>query len=195
MPVGKQEIDSLIQDYFGIQGAGLAAVGNLFERRQMEKGEHLLKMRQYARQMHFVKSGYFRMFAYSPNEEKEVTQWIARKGMFLTDLASFYFNTPARWNIQALSACEVFTIAKADYLSIGEYVANWPQLEKLFLTKCFITLENRVFDQLSLTAEEKVKRLLDDSPNLFIQVPLQYIASMLGMTPETLSRVRKKWSS
>jgi len=106
-----------------------------------------------------------------------------------------YEDTPSRWNIQALSNCELYTVSKENYQSIGAYVKNWPELEKLFIAKCFITLENRVFSQLSMTAEEKVRNLLELNPDIFLQVPLQYIASMLGMTPETLSRVRRKMIS
>jgi len=133
-----------------------------------------------------------RVFAHSENGKKKITQWIANQGMFLTDLSSFIFNTSSRWNIQALSNCELYSISKENYHTIGVDVHNWPELEKLFIAKCFITLENRVFSQLSMTSEEKVKHLMQLNPEMFLQVPLQYIASMLGMTPETLSRVRKK---
>jgi CRP-like cAMP-binding protein len=56
-------------------------------------------------------------------------------------------------------------------------------------------LENRVFDFISLTAEERYKKLFDTNRELFNQVPLQYLASMLGMTPETFSRIRRKMIS
>jgi len=124
-----------------------------------------------------------------------VTQWISNEGMFMTDLSSSFFDTPSRWNIQELSKCEFYTISKKDFDSIGDYVDNWTELVKLFVAKCFVTLENRVYNQLSMSAEEKVKDLLETNPEIFNQVPLQYIASMLGMTPETLSRVRNKMSS
>ena len=55
-------------------------------------------------------------------------------------------------------------------------------------------MESRVFDLISLSAEERYKRLFDQNRELLNQVPLQYIASMLGMTPETFSRIRKKLS-
>jgi CRP-like cAMP-binding protein len=56
-------------------------------------------------------------------------------------------------------------------------------------------MESRVFDLISLTAEDRYKSLFEQNRELFNQVPLQYIASMLGMTPETFSRIRKKQSS
>ena len=190
-----KEIESYIETYFGIGGNDLSSVGQLFTNTTLKKNEYLLKMNQYARSIHFVKSGYLRVYAYSESGEKEITQWISNHGMFITDLSSFIFGTPSRWNIQALSDCELYTISREDYQSISNLVQNWAELEKLFIAKCFVTLENRVFGQLSMTAEEKVKNLLEVNPDIFLQVPLQYIASMLGMTPETLSRVRRKMIS
>ncbi len=190
-----KELESYIQNYFEIGQADLSHVAELFRTTRLNKDDYLLKMDQFATQIHFVKKGYLRVFADSRNGEKEITQWISNQGMFITDLSSFMFNTPSRWNIQALSNCEFYTISKENYNSIGEHVSNWAELEKLFIAKCFITLENRVFDQLSLSAEQKVIDLFAQNPEIFLQVPLQYIASMLGMAPETLSRVRKKLSS
>lgn len=190
-----KELESYIHGYFGIGVSNLSSVAELFVDTRVAKNDYLLRMDQHTNKLHFVKSGYLRMYGYTQDGEKEVTQWISNQGMFITELSSFYFNTPSRWNIQALTDCEFYTITKKNYDSIADSVPNWKDLDKLFIAKCFITLENRVFQQLSLSAEQKVRNLLELNSEIFLQVPLQYIASMLGMTPETLSRVRKKMSS
>lgn len=190
-----KEIEYFIKNYIGIENKDLSSIANLFSTTTLSKNDYLLKRKQRARHMHFVKTGYIRVYSYGSTGEKEVTQWISNKGMFITDLSSFMFDTPSRWNIQALSNCELYTITKERFNSIGDYIDNWHELEKLFIAKCFVSLENRVFEQLSMSAEEKVKSLLDSNSDIFLQVPLQYIASMLGMTPETLSRIRKKMIS
>ena len=71
----------------------------------------------------------------------------------------------------------------------------WPEIENRFLTKCFIILEERVHNQISLSAEERYNDLMQFNPIPFNEVPLQYLASMLGMTPETLCRIRAKRTS
>ncbi len=190
-----KEIERYIESYLGIGGKDLSPIGNLFQTQSLKKNDYLLKANQYTTSISFVKSGYLRMFAMNESGDKEITQWISNQGMFITDLSSFIFGTPSRWNIQCLSDCELYTISKEKYQSIGNIVDNWAELDRLFIAKCFIALENRVFGQLSMTAEQKVKNLLAMNPEIFLQVPLQYIASMLGMTPETLSRVRKKMTS
>jgi len=87
---------------------------------------------------------------------------------------------------------EIYSITKEDYKKIGHLVPTWSELEKLFLVRCFTILEDRIFSHLSMTAEERYKLFFENNKELFNQVPLQYIASMLGMTPETFSRIRKK---
>ncbi|WP_317046563.1 Crp/Fnr family transcriptional regulator [Adhaeribacter arboris] len=124
--------------------------------------------------------------------EKEVTQWISTKGYFVTDLAGIIFHQPTRWNIQALTNCELYTIQKTDYNNLGQLIPEWHHLEKLFIARCFTFLEDRIFALLSMTAEERYRHLFKQSPELFNQVPLQYLASMMGMMPETLSRLRKR---
>jgi CRP-like cAMP-binding protein len=75
---------------------------------------------------------------------------------------------------------------------LGKELPKWHEIEKKFISKCFIMLEDRIFQHLSLSAEELYIAFFENNRQLFREVPLQYIASMLGMTPETFSRVRKK---
>lgn len=65
-------------------------------------------------------------------------------------------------------------------------------MEKQFIAGCFVQLEDRVFSHLSLSAEERYDKLFENNKEIFNQVPLQYLASMLGMSPETFSRIRNK---
>nr|WP_305051405.1 hypothetical protein [Elizabethkingia bruuniana] len=87
---------------------------------------------------------------------------------------------------------EIYTIRKNEYEKIKTIIPRWPELERLFIVRCFTTLEDRIFSHLSMTAEERYHFFFENNKELFNQVPLQYIASMLGMRPETFSRIRKK---
>lgn len=64
------------------------------------------------------------MRVYASTGEKEITQWISTKGYFITDLSSMQFKTPARWNIQALSDCNLYTIHQKEYDLLQKYVSN-----------------------------------------------------------------------
>lgn len=185
------ELEHYIQSYFGvIQVDDLKTIGSLFKLTKLKKGEFLLKAGKRCDNLSFVQSGLLRMFI--TTEDKEITQWISTKGYFSTDLSSFVFETPSRLSIQALADTEIYSISKEDYKKIGELVPKWHELEKLFIIRCFIVLEERIFSHLSMAAEERYAYFFENNRELFNQVPLNYIASMLGMTPETFSRIRKK---
>lgn len=185
------ELELYIKSYFGIVKVDdLSKIVSLFKLQTLKKGEFLLKSNFQCESLSFVQYGFLRMFV--TVEEKEVTQWISTKGYFSVDLSSFIFGTPSRWNIQALTDTELYTISVEDYNLIADLVPKWTELEKLFIVRCFTILEDRIFSHLSMTAEERYDFFFEHNRELFNQVPLQYIASMLGMTPETFSRIRKK---
>ena len=184
------ELENYIQHYFSISADDCEKISGLFKIEEMRKGDFYLKANRYCDKLSFIHDGLLRLYVTLP--DKEVTQWISTSGYFVTDLSGFLFRAPARWNIQALTDVKLFTIHHNDYIKLGQLIPKWNELEKLFIAKCFVMLENRVFDHLSLTAEERYERLFEQDRQLFNQVPLQYLASMLGMTPETFSRIRRK---
>lgn len=186
-----KSLEYYIKEYFGVLKQNeLKAVCDRFTAQNLSKGEFLMRQGQPAHQLSFIKSGMIRIFTH--DEDKETTQWISTPGYFVTEISSFMFGGSSRWNMQALSEVELFSISKTDYQKILKEVPQWHELEKLFIIKCFAILENRIYNHLSKSAEERYQDFFKQNPSLFNQVPLQYIASMLGMTPETFSRIRKK---
>lgn len=185
------ELEQYINAHFEIiQSSELTEVSELFHQATLKKGDYFLKEGKQCDKFCFIKSGFLRVFA-TP-VENEVTQWIATNGHFGTDFSSFFFNLPSRWTIQALENAELFIITKENYYKIETIVPDWAKLERTFLIKCLTMMENRIHTHLSMSADERYRLFFENNKALFNQVPLQYIASMLGMTPETLSRIRKK---
>lgn len=186
------ELEKYIQTYFGVSNDDLTKISSFFKPVALKKGDYFLKTGRYCNQLGFLQTGIIREFVFVNN--KEVTKWISTKGYFVVDLSSFVFQQTARWNIQALTDCELYIIDAKDYQNIGAVIPTWASLEKLFIAKCFTVLEDRILQHLSMSAEERYNQLFSFNKELFNQVPLQYLASMLGITPETLSRLRKKAS-
>jgi CRP/FNR family transcriptional regulator, anaerobic regulatory protein len=184
------ELEKYIQSYFGLEKEELKIISNFFEPRTLKKGEFFLKSGRHCDRLAFVEKGLIREFVDINN--REITKWIATEGYFVVDLAGFMFGLPARYNMQALSDCEMHVIELKRYREIAQVLPRWAELEKLFIARCFAVIEDRVLQHLALSAEERYHKLFEFNKALFNQVPLQYLASMLGMTPETFSRIRKK---
>lgn len=187
------ELESYIHHHFGISPDDCQRVSGLFKPETLQKGSYYLQTGKLCNKLSFIESGIGRVYVNLP--DREVTQWIGTAGYFLTDLQGFMFRGTSRFNIQALTETRLFTIDYEGYLAMGKLVPRWHEFEKLFISKCFVMLENRVFDLISMAAEERYQKLFEQNRELFNQVPLQYLASMLGMTPETFSRIRKKMVS
>lgn len=165
-------------------------VANHFDRIVLKKGDFFIKQGRIAQRMGYIEKGMLRIYAES--EEKEVTQWISTPGYFVTELSSFVFQKPSRLHLQALEETEMYVIEKEVHQKLCQQLPAWNEVDKKFIAKCFVMLEDRIFSHLYMTAEERYKQLMEINPVLFNSVPLQYLASMLGMTPETLSRLRRK---
>lgn len=184
------ELERHISTYFPVAAHELSIIASAFRPETLEKGDFFLKGGHYAERLSFIRSGLLRIYA--PCGDKDVTQWISTEGYFVTDLASLTFGTPARWTIQALTPVELFSITRKEYNDLGKRLPQWHHLEKLFIAKCFTILEDRIFSHLSLSAEERYNQLFETHRELLNQVPLHYLASMLGMSAETFSRIRAK---
>lgn len=184
------QLKNHIVETFGFTENEFEHINNFFEPQSIEKGDYFLKEGQHVRKMGFVESGILREFLFV--NDKEVSKWFSTAGYFAVDLAGFLFDQVSKVNYQAVTDVELLYISKENYQKISTVVSRWDQLEKRFLAKCFSVIEDRVVSHLALSAEERYLQMFQFNPKLFNEVPLNQIASMLGMSAETLSRIRRK---
>lgn len=183
-------ISTALQAFFEIPTAQLTKVETKFRPQKLNKGEYWFHEGDHVHKIAFQVSGFLRVFANT--NRNDVTQWVSMPNYFVTDIASFFNGMPARWTVQALTDVELMVIQAHEFEKLAHEIPGWPVLERKFLVKCFAMMENRIFSMLHHTAEERYQLLFSQFPELFNQVPLQYLASMMGMSPETLSRLRSK---
>lgn len=182
-------LKTCIQKQVHIKADTLAAIISCFETRKIKKGEFFLKSGKTCREMAFIDSGYLRM--YDIVDGKEITFWIGNQGRFITSLSSFIFQTENFWNIQAVSDSTLQVINRDSHFLLCDRYPKWLEFDNQILARSFALLEQNMFAQLHTTAQQRFDGLMSREPSLFNHVPLQYIASMLGITPESLSRLRK----
>lgn len=184
------ELEDSFRVYATVPDGDMAILASCFYQETLEKGDYFVRAGRVCNKMSFHRDGLMRVFA--GHGEKEVTQWISYKGNFITDLRGIIFDEPSFFHMQALTRCELYTIDRKDYLALHGRIGCWPMLERALVARCFTFMETRVFALLSMSGEERYDYLQEQNPSLFDSVPLKYLASMMGITPETLSRIRKK---
>ena len=154
----------------------------------LHKGEFLVKEGEIDNNLYLVESGAVRVFYLT--EFEEIVIRFGYKGSMITSLSSFINHTPSEFYIDALRKTTLRQITRDDVLRI---VNERPENMQAYigLLEGLVTQQiEREIDLLIASPAERLKRVLQRSPNLFQEVPLKYIASYLRMTPETLSRIR-----
>ena len=136
----------------------------------------------------FIKKGIARIYYYKKG--KEITEWIATDGTFFLSITSFLERIPGKLIIQTIEPAEVYGI---HYNDLHALAARYHDIETLFrkmMSRSLIMSQERMESIQFETAEERYLKLVNSQPHLIQRVPLMYIASYLGVTLETLSRIR-----
>ncbi|MEM8899167.1 MAG: cyclic nucleotide-binding domain-containing protein [Bacteroidota bacterium] len=183
-------LNTFLYAELGLSQSLVPAVTNFFREERIAKKGFMARKGGYCQTLSLIESGYMRFF--SQSDKKEITHWIFGEGQIITDVASFYLQQPAKWNIQALTDVSLYSLSYTDFQKLRKEVKEWDSVEKLLQVKLMSALENRVYTLLSMSAEERYHYLFQSDSKMFNELPLQYLASMMGMSPETLSRIRAK---
>jgi CRP/FNR family transcriptional regulator, anaerobic regulatory protein len=166
-------------------------VASKFKQIQLEKGDYFVREGKASLRLGFIETGQLQY--YSINElGEEKTTYISLPNTFVASLLAYLTNTPARENIRALTNATIWVIDKKEVLALQELVPVFKDFYLKLLEWQICCIDKAKFDLITLTAEQRYEKVLHEEPELLQQVPLQYIASMLGITPRHLSRLRKK---
>lgn len=155
----------------------------------LQKGDFLLREGVICREVGFIQSGFVRSFYYNSIAE-EVTYCFGFPDSFIADYASFVTQAPAKESIQAMSDVTMQVFSYKDIKEFEEH-NNWLRFFKLLAEQEFIRIENRFFSQMKETAEYRYKKLVAENPEFLQQIPLNYLASYLGISQRHLTRIRK----
>ncbi|MCB9201536.1 MAG: Crp/Fnr family transcriptional regulator [Flavobacteriales bacterium] len=162
---------------------------NYFER-EYNKGDYILEMGEFCQHILFVEQGLLRQYAID-EKGKEHVLLFAPEGWFVADRESLYFNEPSKYYIQALENTKVRLIDDEFIKKIECNYSEFRDFNTRLLHNQIRTLQNRVMMLMSQTAEERYLQFIKTYPDIPLRVPQIMIASYLGITPESLSRVRK----
>lgn len=159
----------------------------------VRKRKLLLKEGGLCQHVYFIKKGAIRGF--TREGHKEITTWINVENQLVSSIFSLNNKAPSTENIQALENCELLTMTYENLENLYEQIPESNVLARKLLQVYYADAERRAFIARLTKAENKYRHYLINHQHLANRIPLKYIASYLGMTLETLSRVRKKFSS
>lgn len=156
----------------------------------LRKGEHFVEKDKTCRHFAFVANGILR--SYSLYDGVENTTCLCSDNTFATSTISFITQTPSNYSIQALEEVTLVLISYENLNFLYSKSPFWEKVGRVVAEREYIELQLSNWRNSPMPANEKYLTLLKENPGIVNRIPLHYIASYIGITPETLSRIRKK---
>lgn len=141
--------------------------------------------------LYYIVSGYLRLFHYDKNGDEITTHLNCPPGFF-TSYSNFINSTKSDENVECVTACELLRITKEDLDKLTVASTMMKNFSIHIFQQSLTYHEKRAKELAILNAEERYSKFIENHPDILHNVPIQYIASFLGMKPESLSRIRRK---
>lgn len=168
-------------------------IKTLFTPKKVKKGEFLLREGDMAKHGMFVASGCLRTYTID-NKGKEHILQFSPEDWWTGDMNSLVNNLPSQSFIDAIEDSEILLFDNVTLQKVNEYIPESAAMYETALQKSLVAKNQRIISALTATAEERYGEFLKKYPSLLQRVPQHMIASYLGVSPETLSRIRKQQS-
>ncbi len=161
-------------------------------KRSFKKKETILKAGTVERYISFIKSGSVRLFIPKEESDKEITFGFCFENQFVSAYDSFLTQELSTHSVQALEDTLILSISYNDLQEIYRKTVIGNLIGRLTAENLFITKSKRLQSLLDQTAEERYLSIFNERPQLLKVIPLKYISSYIGVTPQALSRIRKR---
>jgi CRP-like cAMP-binding protein len=159
--------------------------------KKLRKKQYLLQEGDICKFIAFVEKGALRSYTVDEKGVEHIIQF-ALEGWNISDLYSFLTAEPATYNIDALEDSELVLISKAAHEELLQTMPKYETWMRIQITGAYIAMQRRLTSIISLSLEERYAYFTSLYPDIVKRVPQHMIASYMGLTPETLSRVRRK---
>ncbi|MEO5592735.1 MAG: Crp/Fnr family transcriptional regulator [Chitinophagaceae bacterium] len=166
------------------------ALSAILKRLELEKGNILVRQNSVCNYIYFIEKGLTRTYYY--NDGKDVTDWLSPENTFSCSIISFISRKADRRQIELLEPSILFSL---QYYEMEQLCAKFHDIERMIrylISSGLIQLQQRFDDLHFATALQRYQKLMEVNPSLIQRVPLGMIASYLGITQETLSRIRSQ---
>ncbi len=168
-------------------------IKNYLTVKKLRKRQYLLQEGDVCKCVAFVEKGALRLYRVNEDGSEHIVAF-ALEGFFITDLYSFLTNETSTYNIDAIEDSELVLITRSASDELRKLSSKYQEFIFQETSKAYIQLGRRITSIISLGLEERYKELTTNYPDIIHRIPQHMIASYMGLTPETLSRVRKRIS-
>lgn len=157
---------------------------------KLKKNTTILKIGKIENYLSFISKGAIRL--YIPREGSDLTFGFLFDNEFVTGYDSFLTQSPSKYQIETLTETILWKISNKDLQEVYEKTKDGNIIGRKMAEQMFLLKSKRELSLLNRTAEERYLDLFSNRPKLLQQIPLKYIASYIGITPQALSRIRKR---
>jgi CRP-like cAMP-binding protein len=168
-------------------------ISNHFTKKDICKNNFFLKEGKICNEYLFLETGFMRAFAFD-TEGNDVTTNFYSNNQVVFEVSSFFNRTISRENIQSLTDCTGWSITYEQLNMLFHTLHEFREFGRHILVKGFAALKTRMLSMITETAEQRYERLINTNPEIFQSAPLKHIASYLGVTDTSLSRIRKEFA-
>jgi CRP-like cAMP-binding protein len=182
-------LEKFITKYVNLSDAELEDITTRFKSKVVKKNNYLLRQGDTCKDLVFVQKGCLRL--YYLKDEIEVSVWFAFQQSSAIEIYSFISGNPSNYFLQAIEDSEVLYLPKAELNKLYQYQPKMQEMMRNFWEDVILNLINRFT---ALQTDSAEKRYLDllNKPAYLETIPQKYLASFIGVTPTSLSRIRKQ---
>jgi CRP-like cAMP-binding protein len=180
-----------LKHYFlglGFSPADVETICGQFTEKKFQRGDHFVQEGKTSKYLGFITKGFLQYFIVLEGEEK--TTYTAGENNFVASLLSFLKQVPAKENIRAAVDSTVWVIEREAVKQLQTSMPAFKDFYVALLEWQICCIDESRLDAIMLNAQQRYEKMLEKEPELIREIPLQYLASMLGVTPRHLSRIR-----
>lgn len=184
-------IETFLSEVLDIPNENVVKCSPFYQEKRYKKGEILMSEGEICHHIFFVEKGLLRMYSIDKNGKEHIIQFAPEKWI-VSDRSSLYFNEKTKYYIDAIEDSEVILLQNDFFQELKNKFPYSSKNNEILLQKHIRNLQSRVNSLLAESAEERYLNFIKMYPDLLLRVPQWMVASYLGITPESLSRVRKE---
>jgi CRP-like cAMP-binding protein len=186
-----ENLKKYLTDFSLITPSEWDTLKQFLQEERIKKGDYFLNYNKICRKFGWIKEGVFR-YVYIAENGIEYTKYFVSETQFVSASESFNAQTPSTDAIEALTDATIYTLSYDSYFKLFDLIPNWGKLVLALTNNCYSQKANDLSPMLVWDAKTRYANFLQSQPKIIQRVSLGYIASYLGMTQQSLSRLRKK---